>query len=167
MTIISDDWTTIYNRDGSCETLRADLARNRVHFAPHEWSLTPPAPLNWQYEKPRYLVTRDLQPAQRERYRSEPPFSEMAPDTWQFGERFYAAGETVETTAWPHASMTPLTFSAQKILEFFKAEMKSRLPQSPWHGGQVRLGNGLTQAPAIFDVKPPQIQAVNLRGSAA
>jgi hypothetical protein len=162
MTIISDR-ITIYDRAGGSETLRADQAHYRVHLHPDEWSLTPPAPLNWQYEIPKYRCTRALLPAEKARFRFETPFTEMAMDTWQYGERHYEAGEEVTTTAWPHTSMQGLNFSAQQVLAFFKAEMKSRLTKSPWFDGQVRLSNGLTNAPAVFDVRPPQIKPMNLR----
>jgi hypothetical protein len=76
------DFTTIYCRDGTSESLPGDQARYRAYLHPDEWSLTPPAPLNWQYEKPRYRLTRDLKPAEKARFRFEPPFSETAMDTW-------------------------------------------------------------------------------------
>jgi hypothetical protein len=163
MPIISDR-LTIYHRDGTTETLPADQARYRTYLKPAEWSLTPPPPLNWEREIPRYRVTRDLQPAQKARFRSEPPFSETwQSDCWQYGDRKYAAGEIVETTNWPDASMQGLNYSGQQVLAFFKAEMKSRLPTSPWHQGAVRLNNGFSNLPGISDVKPPQIQPMNLR----
>jgi hypothetical protein len=57
MPIISDH-ITIYNRDGTSETLPADQARYRAYLHPEEWSLTPPPPLNWDRETPRYKATR-------------------------------------------------------------------------------------------------------------
>ena len=159
---MTEQLVTIYRPDGSSETLRADLARNRVHFAPDEWSLTKPAPLGWQYEKPRYLVTRDLKPAEKSRFLHEPPFAETASDTYQYGERFLAAGEEIETTAWPHASMQGLNFSGKQVVAFFKAEMKSRLPQSPWHQGRVRLTDGISGSlPNV--VQTPRPEPMNLR----
>jgi hypothetical protein len=137
-----------------------------VYLHPDEWSLTPPAPLGWEREIPRYRVTRDLKPAEKTRFRFEPPFSETASDTYQYGDRPLAAGEEIETTAWPHASMQGLNFSGQQVLAFFKTEMKSRLTQSPWFGNQVRLNNGITNAPTVFDVRPPQIKPMNLRPAA-
>src|SRR6266850_4819663 len=98
----------------------------------------------WEKEIPKYRVVRPVSPPSRARYRDEKPFSTMADsDCWQYADRFYAADEIVSTTAWCHPSFEPLNFSAQQVLAFFKAEMKSRLPQSPWFDGQVRLSNGL------------------------
>jgi hypothetical protein len=160
---ITSDLVTIYHLpDGATETLRADLARNRVYFQPYEWSLVKPPPPGWDRIVPRYRVTRDVQPAEKSRFRSEPPFTEIWSGAWQYGERPYQAGEEIETTAWPHPSFMPLNFSAERVLEFFKASMKSRLTTAPWHDGRVRLDNGLT-GPLPNVVSTPQIQRVNLR----
>jgi hypothetical protein len=143
---------TVYRRDGTSETLPADQARYKTYVSPEEWSLTPPPPAGWARETPRYRVTRDLLPAQKARFRLEPPFSETwQSDVWQYGDRPLAAGEEIETTAWPHPSMRPLTYSAERTLAFFKSEMKSRLPTSPWHNGAVRLDNGLS-GPTEIDI---------------
>jgi hypothetical protein len=163
MPIISDR-ITIYCRDGTSETLPADQARYRVYMRPDEWSLTPPPPPNWEREIPRYRLTRDLQPASRARHRFEKPFSETSSnDSWQFSDRHYEAGAEIESTCWPHQSMRALNYSAERVLSYFNSEMKSRLPRSPWHNGCVRLDNGLSNVPAIADVRPPQLQPMNLR----
>jgi hypothetical protein len=118
----------------------------------------------WDREVPRFRVTCDVRPPTRDRYRTEPPFTTMADnDCWQYADRPYESGETIETTAWPHASFMPLNFSAQKVLAFFNGALQSRLTLSPWHEGRVRLDNGLSDAPMIFDVTPPQVKPMNLR----
>jgi hypothetical protein len=162
MPIISER-TTIYNIDGTSETLPIDQARYRVYMNPGEWSLTPPPPPNWDRELPLYRLTRDLQPAQKPRFRHEPPFSETwESDVWQYGEKFLARGTEITSIAWPHPSMRGLTFGAEKILQFYTASMKSRLPVSPWHEGRIRLDNGLSDAPGIV-VRAPKLQPMNLR----
>jgi hypothetical protein len=154
---------TIYSRDGSSVTLPIDQARNRTYFEPTEWSLTKPPPLNWQSEIPRYRIVRDLKPAEKTRFRFEKPFSETSSnDSWQYSDRHYEAGETVESTAWPHPSMRAQNYSAERVLQFFNLEMKSRLPVSPWHQGRVRLDTGLS-GPTSFEVKPRMPQPMNLR----
>jgi hypothetical protein len=82
--------------------------------------------------------------------------------SWQYGERALKAGEEIETREWPHPSFFPLNYSAGKVLDFFNGAMKSRLPRSPWHEGRVRLDNGLNNVPGIVDVRPPQLQPMNL-----
>jgi hypothetical protein len=143
--MIISDRVTIYNRDGiTTETLDGDQARYRAYFQPAEWSLIKPPPLGWASIVPRYKVVQDVQPAEKNRFRFENPFAEIWSGAWQYGERLYQAGEEIETTAWPHPSFMPLNFSAERVLEFFKASMKSRLTVSPWLNGQVRLDNGLS-----------------------
>jgi hypothetical protein len=110
----------------------------------HETQANPPPP-NWDREIPKYRATRDLRPAPKARFRFEPPFTTLWDiDVWQYGEKLVARGDEISTTAWPHPSMRPLTFGAEKVLEFFKASMKSRLPSSPWYQGRLRLDNGLS-----------------------
>jgi len=117
-------------------------------------------PSNWEQIVPRYRVVRDVHPSAKARFRFEPPFAQiMDSDEYQYGERVYEAGEEVATKAWPHPSWRPLNFTAEKILSFFNAEMKSRLPLSTYdHSGRLRFDNGLSDCPAIFDVRPPQIK---------
>jgi len=154
---------TIYRPDGSSETLRADLARNRTYLAPDEWSMVKPPPLGWERTVPKYLVTRDLRPSPNSRHKMESPFSEIwQSDIWQQADRQYAAGETVESTAWPHASMQGLNYSAERVLEFFKASMKSRLQVSPWFAGQVRLSDGIS-GPLPSVVQTPRPEPMRLR----
>jgi hypothetical protein len=156
--------TTIYRRDGTSETLDAHQALYRTQMQPREWSFQPPAPLGWEFEVPRYRVTRDLKPAQKARFRFEPPFSETwESDCWQYGEKPLTCGAEISTTDWPHSSMRPLNFSAEKVLAFFNGAMKSRLTVSPWHGDQVRLDNGLSNVPMLTEVKSPKLQPMNLR----
>jgi hypothetical protein len=122
---------------------------------------TPPP--GWEREVPRYRVTRDIQPAPKARFRFEPPFAHsFDSDVWQYGERLLKAGEEITTTAWCHPSFHPLNRSAEKVLAYFNARLKSRLPLSPWYGGQIRLDDGL-QGPAEVHLVPPQLQPMNLR----
>ena len=165
MSIIS--LVTIYNVDGTIATLPGEQARYRVYMNPGEWSLTPPPPLNWDREIPRYKIVRSLYPASRPRYRTEPPFESMSDnDCWQYGDRFYAAGEEIESLAWPHASMRGLTFGAEKILQFLNGTMKSRLALAPWRQGRIRLESGIGGAPVLTDVRPPQVPPFNSRPAA-
>jgi hypothetical protein len=120
----------------------------------------------WETIVPIYRARRAVRPATKARYRAERPFTTMDDnDSWQYGERSIAAGEIVETKAWPHPSFDPLNYSAQKTLAFFNGALRSRLPVSPWHGGQVRLDNGLSDAPMKFDIRPPQIRGMDMSGS--
>jgi hypothetical protein len=123
---------------------------------------TPPP--GWQFETPKYRVSRDLRPAQRARYRSEPPFAQMLDsDTWQYGSRPLKAGEIIETREWPHASFRALNYAAVKVLEFFNLEIKSRLPRSPWNGDRLRLDNGLTgNTVTADDATTPKVPRVSL-----
>jgi hypothetical protein len=147
---------TIYHRNGSEKTVdvleAARLVGTGAAGPGKEWSFHKPPPANWEREVPKYRASRDLLPAQKARFRSEPPFAETwQSDIWQYGERAVATGETIETTEWPHASFRPLNFSAEKVLSFFNSAMKSRLPRSPWFNGQVRLDNGLS-GPTEIDI---------------
>jgi hypothetical protein len=166
MTIITT--ATIYNRrDGSSLTLPADQAALRTYYQRDEWSSTKPPPLNWQFEIPRYRLTRDLLPAQKARFRFEPPFAETwDSDVWQYGERPLVTGEEIETTAWPHPSMRPMNYSGEQVLAFFRSAMKSRLTVSPWLNGQVRLDNGLSNVPLLGEVRTPKLQPFDTRPAA-
>jgi hypothetical protein len=165
MSIIST--VTIYRRDGTSETLPADQAALKTYYQRDEWSAQPLPPRDWNREIPRYKVVRSLRPASRPRYRTEPPFESMSDnDCWQYGDRFYAAGEEIESTAWPHPSMRGLTFGAEKILQFLNGTMKSRLALAPWHQGRIRLESGIGGAPVLTDVRPPQVPPFNSRPAA-
>jgi hypothetical protein len=125
--------------------------------------LTKPPPLNWEREIPKYRVTRDLKPAQKERFRHEPPFAETwVSDVWQYSDRHYEAGEEIEATAWPHPSMRPLNYAAERVHAFFISGMKSRLTTSPWRDGQVRLADGIS-GPLPGHVSTPHVKPINLR----
>jgi hypothetical protein len=166
MSIIST--TTIFNRlDGSSLTLPADQAALKTYYERATWSAQPLPPPGWEFIEPRYLVTRDLQPAQKNRFRFENPFSETSSnDSWQFGDRFYAAGETIERCiCWPHASMRGLNFSGERVLSYFINTIKSRLQQSPWSGGRIRLESGIGGA-LSFEVKSPSPAPFNSRPAA-
>jgi hypothetical protein len=102
-------------------------------------------PLNWKSEIPKYKISRDTKPAPKERFRFEPPFSQiMDPSEWQYGERFWPAGSVIETTEWPNpGSMTALNYSASQVLQFFGERQKSRLGRAPWRDGRIVLEDGL------------------------
>jgi hypothetical protein len=161
---------TIYRPDGSSEMLRADLARNRVYLAPHEWSLVKPPPLNWERTVPRYRLTRDLQPAMKDRFRFEAPYTDLTcGDSWQYGEKFHQAGAEIESTCWPHPSMRPAGpiddpahYAAERVLEFFNAAMRSRLQHSPWRDGCLHFEDGLS-GPLPGHVSTPKVAPMNLR----
>jgi hypothetical protein len=157
----------LYDVDGHEKVFTADeicrMASCGQVGAGKEWSSAPPPPSDWKRIVPRYRVTRDVQPAEKSRFRFESPFTEIWSGAWQYGDRLYESGEEIESTAWPHPSFMPLNYSAERVLAFFKSEMKSRLTVSPWLNGQVRLDNGLSNAPIPADVKPPQVQPMNLR----
>jgi hypothetical protein len=117
----------------------------------------------WQSIIPRYRASRDIRPAEKERFRFEPPFTTIFNnDVWQYGEQPLVQGDEIETTAWPHASFRPLNYSAERTLAFFNLEMKSRLTKSPWHEGRLRLDNGISDAPPI-EIRTIEPQPMNLR----
>jgi hypothetical protein len=64
-------------------------------------------------------------------------------DEWQYGEKPIAAGEEIETQAWPHPTFRPLNHSAAKVLDFFTTRQRSRMPLSPWRNGKIDLDDGL------------------------
>jgi hypothetical protein len=172
MPIISSDRTTIYCRDGTTASLPADQARYRTQMQPQEWSMTPPPPLGWERTVPRYKVTRDLQPAQKARFRFEPPFAETwQSDVWQYGEHQLKANDEITTTAWPHPSMRPAgsaceAYAAERVMSYFIGAMKSTLPVSPFLNGRVRLDNGLSNVPILSEVKSPKPAPFNSRPAA-
>jgi hypothetical protein len=152
--------TTIYHLDGREQILDVHEASRLV--GPRQvgdgkgWSFVKPPPLNWHLTVPRYKVARDVRPAERPRYRLEPPFGTILDSTvWQYADRAYTAGEIIETKDWPHESFRPLNYSAEQVLAFFKGALRSRLARTPWFEGRVKLENGLS-GPATPDVKPPQ-----------
>jgi hypothetical protein len=156
------DTATIYHRDGREQTIDVHQA-SRLTYNDKAWSFVKPPPANWQYETPKYKATRDLRPALKARYRTEPPFESMSdPDVWQYGDRPIVADEIVETREWPHPSFRPLNYGARQVHAFFSLQMKSRLPRTPWFGNQIRLDDGLTGAFAV-KVIPPQVQPMDLR----
>jgi hypothetical protein len=137
---------TIYNRhDGSTETLPADQAALKTYYQRETWSAQPLPPKDWEREVPRYRITRSLRPAQFPRVRLENPHTDLTcGDSWQYSDRHYEAGEEIESKCWPHPSMYPLNYSAQRVMAFFSSAMRSRLTTSPWFGDQVRLDDGLS-----------------------
>jgi hypothetical protein len=103
-------------------------------------------PLDWKRTIPKYRIGHDTKPAPKERFKFEPPFSQiMDPSEWQYGERVWPAGSVIETTFWPNpGTMTPLNYSARSVMEYFTSRLKSRLARAPWRDGQVHLDDGLT-----------------------
>jgi hypothetical protein len=159
--------TTIYHRDGREQTVDVHEASRLVGAGTigndRDWSFVkPPAP-GWEREVPKYRVTRDLQPAERPRYRLEPPFGTVFnSEIWQYGTREIKAGEIIETTDWPHPSFMPLNYGAEKVLEFFNTRMKSRLATTPWQIDRLRLDDGLSGA-AFIKPKPPHLKPMDLQ----
>lgn len=146
----------IYRADGSSEMLRADLARNRVHFAPHEWSLVKPPPLNWERTVPRYKARWAVRPANFSRQRFEAPWSQQLDSSiGQYLEpgQSIAAGEEVESTAWPAPGFVALNYSAERVIEFFNSAMRSRMANSPWRNGRIELDDGLSGPLPTLSIK--------------
>jgi hypothetical protein len=139
---------TIYNTStGESRDVEQAQGENIVRSSMGKFSFMKPLPLNWDREKPRFRVEVDLKPSAYARHRTEPPFASVSDSfLWQYAERPVRAGEVLELTAWPHASMTPLNESAKAVLRFFTSMQKSRLPLSPWHEGRLRLDAGLSGA---------------------
>ena len=103
-------------------------------------------PAGWDRETPKYRATRALEPAEKLRFRFEKPFSQMDNDVWQYGHRPVERGAVIQTRSWPHPSFKPLNYSAVRVLEFFNARQKSRLPWSPWRRDRIVLDDGLTSS---------------------
>jgi hypothetical protein len=155
---------TIYNRHtGATETLPGDQAALKTFYQRETWSAQPLPPPGWESIVPRYRITRDLAPAMKDRLRFEGPYTDLTcGNSWQYGDREYAAGEEIETKFWPHPSMHPLTYSAQRVMAFFNSAMRSRLQHAPWRDGQVRLEDGLS-GPLPVHVSTPKVAPMNLR----
>jgi hypothetical protein len=130
---------------GESQDLSPTQAENVVRTSRGAWSFAKPLPPGYDAVIPRYRASTDLKPSAYARHRTEPPFASMSDNSvWQYGERPVAAGEIVETTLWPAASMVPLNDSAKLVREFFTSHQKSRLPFSPWRNGRLHLDDGLT-----------------------
>src|ERR1700722_10757131 len=118
-------------------------------------------PLGWRREVPKYRISRETLPAQKARFRFEPPFASCSEaNIWQYGEKIWPAGSVIETTEWPNpGTMTPLNFSAREVLNYFTSRQKSRLPRSPWANDQVRLEDGLGgPQPKITAPQPERVR---------
>jgi hypothetical protein len=153
---------TIYHPDHGERTLDNLEARRELHSG-GGWSAVKPPPAGWEKEVPKYKVQREVHPPLKDRFRQERPLAHCSDSSeWQYATRTHHAGEILETTSWPHPSFMPLNYSAQRVLEFFNSRQKSRLQLSPWHGGQVRLDDGLT---GPVDVRPvtPRSKPMDLR----
>jgi hypothetical protein len=162
MPIISDR-ITIYNRDGTTETLPADQARYKTYVSPGEWSLTPPPPPGWKLSTPKYRATRNVRPSPNSRHRHEPPFATIFDvDVWQYATRPVAAFEELESREWPHESFRAMNYAAEQVLAYFKSAMKSRLARSPFRGDRIELSDGISGV-LSFEVKGPKPQPMNLR----
>src|SRR5258707_935908 len=113
--------------------------------------------MNSDSEVPRYKATRDILPATKARFRSEPPFATMySSDEWQYGEKPIASGEEIETKSWPHPSFRALNYSAGRVLDFFNSRTRSRMPLSPWRNGRVELDDGLGGSGPIRPLMPSE-----------
>lgn len=150
---------------GEARSLPRVQAENIVRNSSGQFSFVKPLPAGWEKQIPKYRATRDLQPSPKERHRQEPPFTSIQDDSvWQYGERPILAGETIETTAWPHPSFQPLNDSARQIYQFFMSATKSRLQRSPWRDGRVHLADAM--AFGSVQAKAPDPDASTLRGTA-
>ena len=92
----------------------------------------------WDREKPRYKLTRTLEPMLNRR-RFETPLSSDELGHWQYAERVYREGEEIECLNWPHASMAPLNRSAKAIHRYFMETPRVSMDSSPWRDGRVCL----------------------------
>jgi hypothetical protein len=111
-------------------------------------------PKDWDREVPKWRVTRPIRPSPNNRHRHEPPFSTIFEnDVWQFADRNYAAGEEIFSLDWPHPSFRPLNHAACRVIDFFNARMKSRLPLRPWRNGRLHLDDGLTGRGPVLPLK--------------
>jgi hypothetical protein len=115
-------------------------------------------PLGWRKELPVYRVRVETRPATKERFRFEPPFSQiMDSSEWQYSERVWPAGSVIASDQWPCAgTMIPLNYSAREVMNFFNSRQKSRLPRSPWANDQVRLDDGLGNGPPKITAPQPE-----------
>ncbi|WP_426610508.1 hypothetical protein [Bradyrhizobium sp. McL0616] len=140
---------TIYSRSGETRVLSAVAAENEVRASRGFWSFSKPLPRGWDRVVPRYCAPADLHPSPLARHRFENPISFSTHSSlWQYCDEpgGISAGETVETTAWPHLTMQPLNHSAIAVRDYLRDHMKSRLPQSPWRAGRLYLDDGLSGA---------------------
>jgi hypothetical protein len=146
---------SIYNPlDNEIRTLPLIDAEALMRKANSTWTTKLPAPPDWEFEVPKYRVMRDVWPEANPRFRLERPHSGTNLSVWQYAERPYKAGEIVETKNWPAADFFPLNYSAEMVLDFFRTRMRSRLQQSPWFQGRVRLEDGLdAPLPTIGQVR--------------
>jgi hypothetical protein len=142
---------TIWNAGtGESTTIDQTRAENIVRTSRGEWSFAKPLPAGWDREIPMYRASVDLSPPAFPRYRTENPLTSMDNATWQYAERPVAAGEIIETTSWPAASMVPINHSAKAVREFFTSRQKSRLPLSPWRKGKLHLDDGLSGSQPVL-----------------
>jgi hypothetical protein len=153
--------STIYHTTtGQPRTADYNFCVSTVQNSRGEWSFRPPLPAGWDLSIPKYRVTMDVIPAEKPRFRFEPPFTSISDNSvWQYAERPLAAGTEIETTSWPHATFLPINESAKAIHKFFRSAPKSRLPLSPWRDGRLHLDDGLT-APevSVTTAKPEPVR---------
>lgn len=137
---------TIYNQHtGEVRTIPMVQAEHMAANSYGEWSFKKPLPPGWDREVPRYRASVDLKPSAYARHRTEPPFASVSDSSlWQYATRPVSAGEELALEVWPHPSMVGLNESAKRVLAYFTSHQKSRLPQSPWRNGRLRLDDGLT-----------------------
>jgi hypothetical protein len=131
--------------------------------SPTQTAIPSSPPPGWASEEPLYRTTREIYPAERDRYRFERPFSEQGNmDCWQFGTTVLKAQQEISTREWPHPSFYPLNEVARRIHSFFTIAQKSRLARSPYdQGGKLRLSDGLSGP--LPQIAAPKVQPMDLR----
>ena len=155
----------LYERDGHERTFSLGEHARMVSCGQvgvgKDYSSVKPPPIGWQHEVPKYRARRDIQPMEKARFRTEPPFGTgVGVDRWQYGTREIKRGEIIESKDWPHVSFEPMNYSAEQVLKFFNTREKLRLPTTPWFGNGIRLDDGNGPAVIVIDVpqspQPPQ-----------
>ena len=87
----------------------------------------------WERTVPKYKAARDLHPSANDRFKFEPPFTDIADsDEYQYATHPIKVGQEIQTRDWPYPSLVPPNFAGQKILEFFNRALESRLPRLPF-----------------------------------
>lgn len=135
----AEGFSRVYSKDGGFTDLPFWQAQQAVRESRGALSFEEFPPLSWEKELPKYRATRALKPPVRP-IDCHHPVRVGDPDTWQYAEGPVAAGEVLETSTWPHASLAPLNDSAKAVLKYFTSGQSfTRMPRAPWKDGQVFL----------------------------